>query len=332
MFEALGLSGPAEAVYLAMLQHPDEDFDDLTRRLDLDQGQGRSALDDLARASLLQISAGNQPPRAVVPEVGLPVLLARQQAEIAHRHQKIEESKAAFALLLAERAEQRARVPEPGIERLEGIDAIRAQLEELAVSCQWEACSFMPGGAQSEANLKASRALDAEAIDRGVRLRTVYLDSVRNDQPTLDYANWLSESGSEVRTTTTLPLRMLIVDRRVAVVPVDAEHSGSVAMVLSNSGVVTALMALFNSVWKGATPLGSSRRRDEQGLSTQERQVLRLLGVGLTDEAIARQMGVSVRTARRVAADLITRLAARSRFQAGARAALRGWISEDDLD
>ncbi|MDH6131089.1 DNA-binding CsgD family transcriptional regulator/sugar-specific transcriptional regulator TrmB [Kitasatospora sp. MAA4] len=338
MFEGLGLSSLAESVYLAMLQHPDEDLDILARRLDVDHDQIRVALDELTGISLLQVFPGRPAPKAVRPEVGLSALVARQQAEMARRHQQIEEGTAALSILLAERAESRTTdtgaEPEadPDIERLSGIDAIRDRLGELARSCEWEASSFMPGGAQSEENLKASRLLDAEAIERGVRVRTVYQDSVRNHRPTLEYAQWLGGLGSEVRTTASLPLRMLIVDRRVAVVPLEAAEGGSAAIVISSVGVITALTALFNSVWRSATALGASRRRDDDGLSSQERQVLRLLAAGLTDEAIARHLGVSVRTARRVAADLHTRLGARSRFQAGAQAVSRAWITPDDLE
>ncbi|GAA2003050.1 LuxR C-terminal-related transcriptional regulator [Catenulispora subtropica] len=332
MFEGLGLSGRAESVYLAMLEHPEEDLGQLARRLGVGGDQIREALDELTDISLLQVFPGRPAPKAVRPEVGLSMLVARQQAEMARRHQQIEEGKAALSLLLAQRAENRSQPPDSGVERLLGLDAIRDRLGELARSCQWEASSFMPGGAQTEENLDASRALDAEAIDRGVRLRTIYQDSVRNHKPTLEYAQWLGELGSEVRTTASLPLRMLVVDRRVAVVPVDSEDSAAAAIVITSDGIVTALTALFNAVWRGASPLGAARRRDNDGLSQQERQVLRLLAAGLTDEAIARHMGVSVRTSRRVAADLQARLGTRSRFQAGAHAVTRGWITPDDLE
>ncbi|MFE9427516.1 LuxR C-terminal-related transcriptional regulator [Kitasatospora sp. NPDC006697] len=332
MFEALGLSQLAESVYLAMLQHPDEGLDVLADRLDVDHDQLRVALDELTSISLLQVRPGRPAPRVVSPEVGLSALLARQQAEVARRHQQIEEGTAALSLMLAGRAKTRPATGDSDIERLCGIDAIRDRLSDLARTCEWEANSFMPGGAQSEENLASSRELDAEAIERGVRVRTVYQDSVRNHRPTLEYARWLGGLGSEVRTTASLPLRMLIVDRRVAVVPLDTADGETAAIVISSVGVITGLTALFNSVWRSATPLGASRRRDDDGLSAQERQVLKLLAAGLTDEAIARQLGVSVRTARRVAADLHTRLGARSRFQAGAQALSRAWITADDLE
>src|SRR5512139_3929039 len=96
MFEALGLSQHTEAVYLAMLQMPEASLEQLARHVGIDEGQMRQALDDLARMSLVQGSAEADNPRAVDPQVGLSVLLARQQADVARRQQEVEESKAAF--------------------------------------------------------------------------------------------------------------------------------------------------------------------------------------------------------------------------------------------
>ncbi|MFD0508144.1 response regulator transcription factor [Streptomyces chiangmaiensis] len=58
----------------------------------------------------------------------------------------------------------------------------------------------------------------------------------------------------------------------------------------------------------------------------QETELLRLLGQGLTDQAIAVRLGVSHRTAQRFAASLMEKLGARSRFEAGFKAAARGWL------
>lgn len=326
MFEALGLNTVTEAVYFALLESPGAGIKEITDRLNLTEDEARAALDELAQMSLVYEPAyAPGIVRSVNPEAGLATLVARRQREM-------DESRAAFEALVSSRAENRTKVTEPGVERLEGIDAIRSRIRELAETCQWESSSFMPGGAQSVESLMASRELDAEAIDRGVRVRTIYLDSLRNDQPTLEYAAWLNDLGSEVRTAPTLPLRLLIIDRRIAVVPANTDDTRAAAVVLSSDGVVAGLAALFQSVWKLATPLGSSRRRDDEGLSSQDRHVLKLLGAGLTDEMIARRMGVSVRTARRFASDLLTRLNARSRFQAGAKAAARNWLTDDDLD
>ncbi|MFD0332056.1 LuxR C-terminal-related transcriptional regulator [Streptacidiphilus monticola] len=157
-------------------------------------------------------------------------------------------------------------------------------------------------------------------------MRTVYLDSVRNDPATRDYARWLAKLGGQVRTTGTLPLRMIVVDRETAVVPLNPESPSDGAAVLHGSGAVAAMCALFEQIWADAHPLGAVRPRDELGLSGQERALLRMLANGETDEAAARRLGVSDRTVRRLIADLLGKLEARSRFQAGARAMERGWL------
>ncbi|OHV47242.1 hypothetical protein BCD48_19545 [Pseudofrankia sp. BMG5.36] len=60
--------------------------------------------------------------------------------------------------------------------------------------------------------------------------------------------------------------------------------------------------------------------------SPAELLLLQLLADGAKDESAARSLGVSVRTVRRMVADLMRRLEARSRFQAGILAKRRGWL------
>lgn len=62
------------------------------------------------------------------------------------------------------------------------------------------------------------------------------------------------------------------------------------------------------------------------GLTAQQVAAVRLLSEGHTDDAIAKRLGVSSRTARRIANELMERLGARSRFEAGVRAVQEGWL------
>ena len=50
------------------------------------------------------------------------------------------------------------------------------------------------------------------------------------------------------------------------------------------------------------------------------------MAAGVTDEAAANRLGVSLRTVRRRVADLMERLDASSRFEAGLKAGRRGWL------
>jgi DNA-binding CsgD family transcriptional regulator len=264
--------------------------------------------------------------RLVSPEVGLSSLLAEREAAVLEQQRQIAASRAAVAAVVANYANLHPSRHHADIEQLVGIDAVRSWIEEQAHVGVGEVMGFNTGGAQSEASMEASRPLDQEALNRGTVIRTIYLDSARNDPPTLNYLRWLSEAGGQVRTAPTLPLRMVIFDRKQALIPVNPEHSKAGAVVQRGPGMVAALCALFEQIWQTAKPVGEDKVRDDQGLTSQEQAVLTLLAEGWTDDVIARKLGVSVRTSRRITAELTARLGARSRFQAGARAVERGWI------
>lgn len=333
MLEGLGLDCQTEAVYLAMLKAPAAQAQDLAQILDLAACHVHDALNELTRMSLLQPSARDpQTLRPVHPEAALQALVARREAEFARLQQELEEGKAAVAMLMAEHAELHPPVQAPDVEYVEGADAVEARLRDLTNASRWEVCSLVPAQSQLPLSDEANEALQVRAVDRGVRYRTVFLDSIRNSQSGLEHAQWLMALGTEIRTAPLLPVQLFIIDRAHALVPVDPNGTSEAAAIVSSAGMVTALLALFQSTWNGAAPLGGPRRRDGDELCAQRRQVLRLLAAGCTDDVIARRLGVSIRTARRVASDLLNRLDARSRFQAGARAAARGWLDADDLD
>ena len=327
MLTTLGLDATAETVYRAMLAGPDHGVDRLCADLELTQSQVRSALDTLSGLALIRPSHESEGQlRAVSPDLGMEILLARQQAELAAQQMRLEASRATAAQLIAQYADLRPVGSSPGVEQLVGLDRIRDRITQLTRGITSEVMGFSPDGAQTEENLQAARPLDQEALDRGVRMRVVYLDSIRNNAPTVAYADWLAERGGQVRTVATLPTRMIIIDRTTAVIPVTSDDTAAGAVVLTGNGTVTALCALFESVWAAARPLGQTPIRDPRGLLPQEQTTLTLLADGHTDDAIAKRLGVSPRTARRIATDLIERLNARSRFEAGVKAVQQGWL------
>jgi DNA-binding NarL/FixJ family response regulator len=106
----------------------------------------------------------------------------------------------------------------------------------------------------------------------------------------------------------------------------DTARSGGVR--IGEPAIVAVLRAVFDNSWDTATPLGAPLSADgSTGLAPGEQALLRLMAAGLTDEAAAKRLGVSLRTVRRQIQALMTRLQATSRFQAGHNAAQRGWPS-----
>ncbi|MFB7011695.1 MULTISPECIES: DUF6879 family protein [unclassified Streptomyces] len=331
MLEPLGIGPRAAEVYRAVLGRPNSDVESLAEALGWNVEQVRSALDECVRLLLVKPS-WDSPGRVrpVSPEVGLQALLARQESELLERQRKVSETRVEVARFIDEYTEVQQKLRSFLVERLTGIEEIRFRIEELTQDCSSELLTFAAGGRQAEASRQASRPLLEDLAARGVVMRSIYLDSVHNDPATVEHLRWLHTHGDQVRTTPSLPSRMLLFDRTHVVLPIDPDDSASGALVLSGAGVITALCELFDRIWDSAVPFSGyrppSREPGNESLSVQEQAVLRLLSEGLTDEVVARKLGISVRTGRRITADLMGRLGARSRFQAGLRAVQLGWL------
>ncbi|MFG2229811.1 LuxR C-terminal-related transcriptional regulator [Streptomyces sp. NPDC048723] len=327
MLETLGLDDLSERTYQLMLADPGINVEGIARLTGASPTKVREAMDRLAALSLLRVPVnGDSPVRPVSPEYGLEALLAQQQAELMERQHQMERSRAAAAALIAKFAHLHRPATDPYIEHLDGVEAVRERLTKLTENVRDELLAFAPGRAQSKENLNAARPLDERLLGRGVRMRTLYVDSVRSHAPSVAYATWLDAHGGQTRTVATLPLRMIIADREFALVPANPERSEEGAVLLHEPGIVAALCALFEHLWATGMPLLDSLPADGEQFGRQELEILRLLALGLTDEAVALRLGVSVRTTRRITAKVMERLGVRSRFQAGLRAAELGLL------
>ena len=327
MLEALGLTPVAESVYRLMLERPYDGVAQMAEKSGLTETQVHAALDELADLMLVRTSR-EQPDRlrAVAPHIALEDMVRRQEAELAARQAQVASTRAAVARLVADGAAGFA-AGSGQLEQLLGLDAIQERLERLGRGAAREVVGVHPGAAQRPEDLEASQPLDAEALTRGVAFRTLYQDSMRNDAVTIGHAHWLMNHGGEVRTAPVVPQRLVIVDRTDALVPLDPAESRKGALHVREPAIIAALVDLFEQAWATAVPLGAVQARDpETGLNDGERELLRLLGSGLTDEAAGRRLGLSLRTVRRMMSSIMERLDAASRFEAGLKAAQRGWL------
>lgn len=323
MLDLLGLSTQHETVYRAMLQRPDLNVAGLAAHLGVTHARVREALNVLADLALIQLDTAGDNARLVRPQAGLQALLAKVEADVALRQRQIEATRAAITAIATAHESHEHEVQGRA---LDGLDAVRERLIELAHNARSECLSFTTGRGQRPDTMEAEGSLNQVALGRGVRIRNVYQDSFRNDPATLAHARWMASLGSQSRTAPTLPMRMVIVDRELALVPADPTDPARGALELRSPGVIAGLVALFDQVWHTAQPLGEEESPDEQGLTAQERELLRLLAAGNTDESAARKLSISLRSVQRMMTSLTERLEAASRFQAGVQATRRGWV------
>jgi DNA-binding NarL/FixJ family response regulator len=131
----------------------------------------------------------------------------------------------------------------------------------------------------------------------------------------------ISAKGAQVRiSATALPHETIIIDRRVMILAGQYSPTGREYTLTTSPALVGSVHALFTAAWEAATNLDTYLRAEIPHLDPADRLVLHALGSGLTDETAARHLGLSLRTYRRRVADLMKKLEADSRFQAGLRA------------
>jgi DNA-binding CsgD family transcriptional regulator len=167
---------------------------------------------------------------------------------------------------------------------------------------------------------------DIAVLNRGVSLRFIYTRQQLADDSMRDYMHMMRERGADIRVADTLPHRLVIYDRTVSFLPVDPLRPGPAALIVREPAITANLVMLFESLWVGAQTLEEALAAASPAASELDRSVLMLMSSGVKDEAAARQLGISDRTYRRHVADILLRLGASSRFQAGVEAVRRGWL------
>lgn len=162
-----------------------------------------------------------------------------------------------------------------------------------------------------------------DALERGVNYRVVYDPSAfkrESRAPKSPAAAALPESSARV--SSVVPARLVIRDGEESLIFSAAGRSSEVLGVRIHSPWFTALLKdTFETIWGSALPLPADRVATSPRLSGEEQEILRLLGTGLTDESIARFLGVSLRTVQRKVQAIQRSFGATSRFQLGAMSA-----------
>ncbi|MFG1679293.1 LuxR C-terminal-related transcriptional regulator [Nonomuraea sp. NPDC049269] len=211
--------------------------------------------------------------------------------------------------------------------RQERATRLNQRLNELAEMARHEIVGMHPAATWSARGLDGGTERTKISLGRGVRIRSIHAQITLSDPLMRDHLRDRVAEGVEVRVAPVVPTRMLVYDRRVAVVQADPEDVGAGAVLIRGANVVRSLATIYDYLWLTASePQDVPRSADGTALTEQQRAVLLLLAAGTKDDVIARRLGVSTRTVTRLVGELTTMLGASSRFQAGVRAARLGWL------
>jgi DNA-binding CsgD family transcriptional regulator len=189
--------------------------------------------------------------------------------------------------------------------------------------------TVQPSNRFSERSVLQGMERDRPLTERGVRIRTLYQHTVRYDLERLAYVEQLSNGKVEYRTIDELVERLIICDETVAFIPTRDDQQ--VALELRNPGLVRYLIKVFEFMWGRSVPLsaGAPYETAPDGITEIQHSIAKLLVEGHVDEAIARRLGMNVRTCRAHIAKLATALGSGSRAQLGYLIAQSGILDQE---
>ncbi len=328
----LGFTAEQELLYRSLLSDPSRTCEQLAGAHGLDPAAARRVCADLVGLGVLRYDRADGAGLIVVqPAVAIGQLIERREDELLRLYRRTSQCRHVIDELNLLYSQPSVHESEDSmVERVEDLDAIRDRLEELSFFTRTSVYSIQPGGPQSRESLEASRPLDQRGIRRGLEMRIIHDASVLDDELNRAYLRELVMGGTKVRVSQEPLQRMVIMDCKVAVVPIDPANSRRGALIVRHPGLLAGFVDLFSRSWQDASELPWQTETDEQAqpleVSAQNRRILELLASGCTDETSAREVGISVRHLRRSVSRLMQQLGANSRFEAGVEAARRGWL------
>lgn len=316
----LGIGREEEDVYRWLLTHSRTRSADIARALVLSPSRVKRLLDGIEAKGLVTYTP-EQPRRymAVSPDIALEALALRHQEMLKHAHGAIKE------LQQHARAEQHDG-SESVVEVITSRETERQIFDNLHRTAQDEILTLTcpplrvtrldtSGGTQND--------LQSEAQTRGVSYRSIVdaeflalpgaVDKMRNEVGI----------GEQFRSFSSLPFKMVLCDRRIAIIPLNLQQPDSPSLLVRSSALLDALYALFEMFWKHSSPAtftASGALKIDEGkveLGAHTADIIMLMSAGLNDKSIAHELQISSSTLNRRIAEIMRVFDARTRFQLG---------------
>ncbi len=153
------------------------------------------------------------------------------------------------------------------------------------------------------------------------RQRTIYPMDIMDSEEGRAWVRAFAAAGEVQRLSLAPPSEFAIFDQHSLVAVGEWGNAHADYVMVRDPMLISAFTLLFDRAFDRALPVTPETPGDAQD---EDQRLLKLLGLGLKDESIARYLGCSLRTVRRRVAGLMARHGVQTRFQLGLASAADG--------
>ena len=243
-------------------------------------------------------------------------ILDRGEEQLDARRAELAEVRYALFQLSAEGETQGASRGGGAFERLTAdlaAPVLRYLLEQTTEISRVCTMSIDVGAGVEQENYR----LNQDLLTAGrFRQRTLYPMDIMDSEDGRAWVHSFAGVGEEQRLSLAPPSEFTIFDQHSVVAVAEWGNVHGDYVVVRDPMLIAAFTQLFDRAFERGLPVVRDEEQDEG-----DARLVKLLGLGLKDESIARYLGCSLRTVRRRVAALMARHGVQTRFQLGLAAA-----------
>lgn len=316
----LGISEAQEIVYRWLLGHPGATMTEMARELKFSPGKTQRLIESIEIQGLTTHSP--ELPRRYLPtapDVALKALSLRRQEELQQADHVIQE-------LQKKLVDQHPCKHEQIVELITSRKAMRLTHRQMMQSAQKEVVALSrPPMLITDFTLshEHEQSWQRKAKEKGIRLRNVVDSELLMLPNAMQFVQSDIEAGEETKLIPRLPIKMVLVDQNVALIPLNLEQSDSASLLIRSSALLNLLYEVFEDIWSRSAPISFPRpdRIEIGDMEAEEYEgfdpLLKLMAAGANDKKIISELKVSQSTLTRSIVRLKKRFDARTRFQLG---------------
>jgi DNA-binding CsgD family transcriptional regulator len=202
-----------------------------------------------------------------------------------------------------------------GVRFLPSRQAARERLAYLISAARHEHLTINPEPSFELSSVQAAAPTELALDARQVTVRVLGVQSADPDllQP---YGGPIQQSHMLYRQAVTVPMKLMLIDRSVALFPVDPHDYDRGYLELTHPPVVRSLHQTFERHWnESAVPPEITVTNFV--LSPRESAIVALLAKGYTDASVAKELRISDRSVSNILRSVMDRLGVENRFQLG---------------